>query len=122
MEVFGSELSSKEKAVNILRAAALPGVGPATAERIADHFEGDLEQVMDSSDAVKLLSQVHKVGAKTAEKIKDAWDSTRGRATSLQVADRIFSSCGCLLPSLGGGESLASYFGVSSAVIRVAPQ
>ena len=78
--IAGHELSPKEKAVNMLRGAALPGEGPASAERIADHFGSDLEDVMNASNAAVRLSQVHKIGPKTAKKIKEAWDSTRGGA------------------------------------------
>ena len=79
--IEGFELSAKEKAMNLLRGAALPGVGAVTAERIADHFEGNLESVMNSNDAVLQLSQVHKIGKIKAERIKEAWDSTRGALT-----------------------------------------
>lgn len=72
------ELSDKEKAINMLSGASLPGVGPATAERIADHFQGRLEEIMNSEDASTRLAEVHKIGPKTAAKIKEAWDGTRG--------------------------------------------
>ena len=62
----------------MLLGAALPGVGPSTAEAIAKHYGTGIELVMDGSAAVKQLAKVKGIGPKTAEKIKKAWDATRG--------------------------------------------
>lgn len=62
----------------MLLGAALPGVGPSTAEAIAKHFGSKIEGVMDGGAAIKQLSKVAGIGPKKAEKIKTAWDATRG--------------------------------------------
>ena len=73
-------MSETETATARILAAALPGVGPSTSARLADHFGDSFEQVMDSEGAVSGLTQVHKIGLKTALKIKKAWDGSRGKA------------------------------------------
>ena len=76
--VIPFKMSETEKARAMLLGAGLPGVGPSTAEAIAKHYGTGIQLVMDGSAAVKQLSKVKGIGPKTAEKIKTAWDATRG--------------------------------------------
>ena len=76
-------MSETETATAKILGAALPGVGPSTSVRLADVFGDRFETVMDSPDAVAQLTQVKKIGLKTAQKIKKAWDGSRGKAPSL---------------------------------------
>lgn len=71
-------MSETDEVLAKIRAAAIPGVGPATSLRLAKFFGARFEEVMDSADAVASLCEMKKMGAKTAAKMKKAWDSTRG--------------------------------------------
>lgn len=74
-------MSETETATAKILGAALPGVGPSTSARLAEYFGDRFEQSMDSADAVAQLTQVKKIGVKTATKIKKAWDGSRGNAS-----------------------------------------
>lgn len=76
-------MSETETATSKILAAALPGVGPSTGARLAEHFGSSFEEVMDSPSAVSQLVEVKKIGLKTATKIKKAWDATRGNTACL---------------------------------------
>ena len=80
-------MSDAEEARHMLLGAALPGVGPKTAALIAEEFGTSIESVMNSAAAAKKLSRVRGIGPKTADKIKTAWDATKGRLQSACRAD-----------------------------------
>ena len=62
-----------------LAGGALPGVGVATAEKIVGHFGSETFDTFDAEDAEARLAECPGIGAKTAAKLKRAWDETRGR-------------------------------------------
>ena len=62
-----------------LAGGALPGVGVATAEKIVGHFGSETFDAFDAEDAEARLAECPGIGAKTAAKLKRAWDETRGR-------------------------------------------
>lgn len=72
------QMGARESMVAMLQGAALPGVGPVTATRLASHFGKDLPAIMDSPDAAARICSVKGIGAKTSKAIKEAWDNTKG--------------------------------------------
>lgn len=97
-------MSETETATAKILGAALPGVGPSTSARLADHFGERFEQVMDSQEAVAQLMQVKKIGMKTAVKIKKAWDSSRGKF-SLEHGSKLARKVGSLLQVQPGSQT-----------------
>lgn len=72
------EMGARESMVAMLQGTGLPGVGPVTAARLADHFGKDLPAIMDAADAATRICRVKGIGAKTSIAIKEAWDNTKG--------------------------------------------
>lgn len=85
--VVHHQLDAHQSAVATLLSARLPSVGPKTAANLALQFGTELQSVMDSPEAIKKLVNVKGVGAKSAKKIKEAWDSSRGLLPSLQASE-----------------------------------
>lgn len=83
-------MSEREGVIAMLAGSALPGVGPVTAARLADHFGAELQAVMDSQAAASMLCRVKGIGSKTALKIKQAWDSSKGEG--FQGVGSLFAS------------------------------
>jgi exodeoxyribonuclease V alpha subunit len=63
--------------VAYLSGGVIPGVGPATAQRMVAAFEGGVEAVLDGDDAAARLAEGAGIGARTAAKIKAGWDEGR---------------------------------------------
>jgi len=71
--------------IQYLSSGILPGCGPATAEKIVNHFGGkEALEALNDPDGGKILAQVPGIGAKTAIKLKNVWDesSQKRQATS----------------------------------------
>ena len=76
--VTAFQTSEREGAIAMLHGASLPGVGPVTAGRLADHYGAKLTEVMDAPDAAGRLAKVKGIGTVTAKRIKAAWDNSKG--------------------------------------------
>jgi Helix-hairpin-helix containing domain len=61
--------------VAYLSGGILPGVGPVTAQRMVKKYKEDIVDILDSPDAVAMLSSCEGVGRSKAVKIKDGWDA-----------------------------------------------
>ena len=62
-----------------LAGGVLPGVGKVTAGKLVAHFGAGVFEALDRADAEAALRECPGVGAKTAAKLKSAWDQSRGR-------------------------------------------
>ena len=62
-----------------LAGGVLPGVGKVTAGKLVAHFGAGVFEALDRADAEAALRECPGVGAKTAAKLKRAWDHSRGR-------------------------------------------
>ena len=62
-----------------LAGGVLPGVGKVTAGKLVAHFGTGVFEALDRPDAEAALRECPGVGAKTAAKLKSAWDQSRGR-------------------------------------------
>ena len=62
-----------------LAGGVLPGVGKVTAGKLVAHFGAGVFEALDRPDAEAALRECPGVGAKTAAKLKSAWDQSRGR-------------------------------------------
>jgi ATP-dependent exoDNAse (exonuclease V) alpha subunit len=70
--------SSPSELVAYLAGGVIPGVGPATAQRLVDGLAQEVEAVLDSDGAVAAITaHCAGVGHRTAEKIKAGWDEGR---------------------------------------------
>ena len=69
--------------ISYLCGGATKGIGPVTARNMVDTYGDRILNVLDSPDAVALLTKVHKIGPTTAAKIKDHWEQRRGSALRL---------------------------------------
>lgn len=61
---------------SFLASGVIKGVGDATAARMVDHFGEDLAEVLEN--APERLSEVSGIGARTAERITQAWADEKG--------------------------------------------
>jgi exodeoxyribonuclease V alpha subunit len=61
-----------------LSSGGIPGVGPATAQRIRAKHGEQVEEVLDHPDAVAKLMACEGIGAKMAARIKSGWDASVG--------------------------------------------
>lgn len=82
------EPEDEDAILRYLAGGVLPGVGKATAAKLVTHFGTNTFHVFDSPDAVERLLACPGIGAKTAEKLKGAWDATRGRRDAVVFLER----------------------------------
>ncbi|KAK9822626.1 hypothetical protein WJX81_000268 [Elliptochloris bilobata] len=61
-----------------LAGSALPGVGPVMAARLVQRYGDSILEVLDGKGAEAALARVSGIGAVQANRIKAAWDATRG--------------------------------------------
>ncbi|KAF6257850.1 hypothetical protein COO60DRAFT_1192457 [Scenedesmus sp. NREL 46B-D3] len=90
----------------------LPQVGPATARSIVDKFgSGNVQNVLNSTDAAERLSAICGTGDGTAEDIKKEWDASARTYQDLAWLTRhqVHGSCHASLLQLhGSGAALRS--------------
>ncbi|KAL4458529.1 hypothetical protein ABPG75_013394 [Micractinium tetrahymenae] len=70
--------SSDDEMVAYLGGGAIPGVGPHYAQRMVRKWGTDIEAKLNSRSALRYLAQCEGIGKAKAEKIKAAWDATKG--------------------------------------------
>ncbi|PSC71270.1 exodeoxyribonuclease V subunit alpha [Micractinium conductrix] len=71
-------LSSDDELVTYLGGGAIAGVGPVTARCMVERWGVEIESKLNSRAAVRHLTACSGIGPAKAEKIKAAWDATKG--------------------------------------------